>query len=87
MVILAGLEAFLEPLGAILGPLGAVLVRSWSLWGRAWGSQGGLLIGKVALAQAGEGFSGGRRRGAQVRVGRRERAGGAFRDPPPSPKL
>ena len=38
VVILAGLEAFLEPLGAILEPLGAVLGRSWSLLGRAWGS-------------------------------------------------
>ena len=39
IVILAGLEAFLGPLGAILEPLGAVLGRSWGLLGRAWGSQ------------------------------------------------
>ena len=39
IVILAGLEAFLEPLGPILEPLGAVLGRSWGLLGRAWGSQ------------------------------------------------
>ena len=39
IVILAGLEAFLGPLGVILEPLGVVLGRSWGLLGRAWGSQ------------------------------------------------
>ena len=75
MVILAGLEAFLEPLGAILAPLGVILAPS-----------GVLLGGKVALARAGAGFSGlpgGRRGRAQVRPARKERAAGAFRDPPP----
>ena len=41
IVILASLEAFLEPLASILEPLGAILGRTWGLWGRTWGSQGG----------------------------------------------
>ena len=36
----------------------------------------------MALPRAGEGFSGGRRGGAQVQPSRKERAAGAFRDPP-----
>ena len=39
MVILVGLEAFLEPLEAILEPLGAVLGPLGTLLGRSWGSQ------------------------------------------------
>jgi len=42
MIILAGLEAILEPLGAVLG-------RSWRLLGRSWGSQEAVItIGRAA---------------------------------------
>ena len=44
MVILAGLEAILEPLGTILGPLGAVLGRSWDFWPIFGGHLGGLNV-------------------------------------------
>ena len=39
IVILAGFEAFLEPLGPILEPLGAVLGPLGTLLGRSWNSQ------------------------------------------------
>jgi hypothetical protein len=64
MVILTGLEAFLEPLGAILELLGVCLKLP-----------GGLVDGQMALARAGVGFSGGRRGGAQVRGESRESPG------------
>ena len=74
------------PLGGLLGSLcwpgsGKVaLARAGALFLRL---PGGLLGGKMALARAGVGFSGGRRGGVRVRQTFRERAAGAFRDPPP----
>ena len=65
MVTLTGLEAFLEPLGAILEPLGGLGAILEPL-GACLKLPGGLLGGKMALARAGVGFSGGRRGRAQV---------------------
>ena len=71
------LGASWRPLGGLLGPLGwpgsgeVALARAGA---RFLKLPGGLLGGKMALARAGVGFSGGRRGGAQVRPGRKERA-------------
>ena len=75
MVILAGLEAFLGPLGAILVPLGAILGPLGTLLGRPYGVRGAL-----------GGTLGGTLGGAQVRGGSKERASRPFGDPP-LPKL
>ena len=76
MVILAGLEAFLGPLGAILAPLGVILAPL------GWKSDPG---------SSGSRISGGRRNGAQVRPERKERARSAqaerFGTPPPPKAL
>ena len=81
------LGASWRPLGGLLGPLGwpgsgeVALARAGA---RFLKLPGGLLGGKMALARAGVGFSGGRWGGAQVRPGR-----GAlepFGTPPPLPK-
>ena len=83
------LGASWRPLGGLLGPLGwpgsgeVALARAGA---RFLKLPGGLLGGKMALARAGVGFSGGRRGSAQVQGARGERAAGAFRDLTPLPK-
>ena len=47
MVILGGLEAFLEPLEAILAPLGVILGAlgaSWVILGRSWSVLSGIVL-------------------------------------------
>ena len=79
------LGASWRPLGGLLGPLGwpgsgeVALARAGE---RFLKLPGGLLGGKMALARAGVGFSGGRRGCARVQQTFRERAAGA----PPLPK-
>ena len=98
MIILADLEAFLEPLGAILEPLGG----SWGDLGASWGvleaprrppwreNGPGSSGSKIFRGPLGThlglpgGRQGGRTGSRSARGARGERAAGAFRDPPPS---